>query len=531
MTIRKKLHRSEEEKKEEASLLWREISLSSDVIGIYGVDNPFIYLYAKDWLLEKENRYLFFVEDRELPWNELLATSVCSCIESDPRVKLFFIESPMKQVAVAQEIVEFFFGLTISWSPSFSYKESEQFFSFLSVFNTLNKAHGYILQEDEKEIHAQNLYHNLMQTDSFVDASRFSHLFTDVPAIICGASPSLAHHFSFLREVQHSSLIFVGGSAMGSFSRNGIPFHMGASVDPEAPLDRFMQISSFEVPFSYQNLMAKDNLYKVHAPKIWGGPSGSYPLENKVYQELSFSTPPIPWCTVSSYLLNQALLWGCNPIIFVGMDYCFSEDRYVKGVSGGEEKERAHKLIKVQNEAGEEVFTQEDWLVDVRYIEKRIQEHPHRKFFRLGKEGLPIQGAKFLPQEEYHRYVGRQKDLVSLLHQMLQKNVTFMDHEKVKEVFSMLEGSRQICYSYMEELIQFPEKLKEKLPLLEKEVFYQNCLHFPWNLRKKMFAREVRAQGLPWELSISSLEIWFYMERIKKHSNTFKEVLYEGISV
>ena len=62
--------------------------------------------------------------------------------------------------------------------------------------------------------------------------------FNGIPAVICGAGPSLEKSFSELKEIQDRAVIIAGGSALAPLSRSHIPIHFAAAVDPDPPTER-----------------------------------------------------------------------------------------------------------------------------------------------------------------------------------------------------------------------------------------------------------------------------------------------------
>ncbi|MCK4934177.1 MAG: DUF115 domain-containing protein [Simkaniaceae bacterium] len=143
----------------------------------------------------------------------------------------------------------------------------------------------------------------------------------NVPAVICGAGPSLERCIPQLKKLENKVIIFGGGSAMPLLSNRGINFHVGASFDPKPPLERFLAHSQFEAPIFLQNRLSHDLYFRIHGQRLSLGDNGAYPIESWIYEKLGMPRPCFDggW-TVADFMTKIALLLGCNPIIFAGVD-------------------------------------------------------------------------------------------------------------------------------------------------------------------------------------------------------------------
>ncbi len=151
--------------------------------------------------------------------------------------------------------------------------------------------------------------------------------FQNIPAIVCGAGPTLDENMPILKELKDKALIFAGGSAMKILQTNGAHFHFGASFDPDPPEDRFVELN---IPFFYQSRVSKDLLKQMKGPLLWIEGNGNYPVEQVLYGDAA--TFDSGW-TVANFITALAYFLGCHPIISVGMDFGAVDGKlYANGV-------------------------------------------------------------------------------------------------------------------------------------------------------------------------------------------------------
>jgi hypothetical protein len=91
---------------------------------------------------------------------------------------------------------------------------------------------------------------------------------------------------------------------------------------------------------------------------------------------------------VGNGAVSIALELGCNPIILVGMDYCYRAGQKYAWKQGGGDM----PLVTSVNALGEKVETQSDWLMAVHWMEEISAAHPEVTFINATAEGMKIGG-------------------------------------------------------------------------------------------------------------------------------------------
>lgn len=195
--------------------------------------------------------------------------------------------------------------------------------------------------------------------------------FKNIPAIIVGAGPSL----SSLQKFEEKALIFAGGSAL---DRIDVKPHFAASIDKVGPLKN---IPPEDVPFCFQSRLDPKILSQIQSPLLRAPESHFSFLQWLEGEKAPFDGG---W-TVGNFQAALALLWGCNPIVFVGMDFCYREGRKY---AGDETASSEEGLVESIDSQGKKVKTQRDWLMAVHWMNELAKKNPHTTFIDGSGEGL-----------------------------------------------------------------------------------------------------------------------------------------------
>ena len=161
-----------------------------------------------------------------------------------------------------------------------------------------------------------------------------------IPAIICGAGPSLAATFEQLKQVEDRALIIAGGSTISALSNQGIIPHIGIALDPNSEeFDRLKAASSFHMPFLYASRLESRVFNTCNGDKGYlrtqtGGACEAY-FEKTMGLEATPIGPELgpEALSVTTLAIALAVEMGCDPIILNGIDLAYTGmQRYAEGV-------------------------------------------------------------------------------------------------------------------------------------------------------------------------------------------------------
>lgn len=286
-----------------------------------------LYEKALSWV--DETRRVAFVCDEERK-------------TKDPRVAIFTVESPLQWPSVIRKIGQASVFKTLQVIGSDKFKSQ--------IEESQHIAHG--LLSEAADYWVKPICNARANNLPYKRGMDLRASFQNTPAIIVGAGPSLEKNGHLLRLFEDKALIFAGGSALNVID---VEPHFAASIDAEAPYQQFKAQPFAEVPFCYQARMNPDNFSLLHGERLLF-PDSSCPPINEIYGESSFDAG---W-TVGTFLTAIAKLMGCSPIIFIGMDLCYTAGKKYAKI----EAEIPDGLIPFGD-----VWTQRDWLLAARWIE------------------------------------------------------------------------------------------------------------------------------------------------------------------
>ncbi|QVL58116.1 MAG: DUF115 domain-containing protein [Simkaniaceae bacterium] len=445
-----------------------------------------------EWLEEEKNRKVYLIIDSPYYLNDL---------------SLELLEHP--QLKIGNTAIAFAWDhLYKPWEliGGTQDKEEELATAILGVELTLALYRDFGVPE------ISNVITNLKKGDGSRKGNALAGKFQNIPAIICGAGPSLEKSLDLLKEVGDRALIFGGGSALGPLSRGNIPIHFTVALDPEPPPERFFRQTYFEVPLFYQNQVASSLLSCHHGPKLCIGESGSFPLEKWLVEDLGLPTSDVGW-NVSTFATSIATLMGCNPIYFVGMDLSVSKKgSYASGVEGKDERKNP---ITLTDRFGDSVTTRPDFLMAKKWLEDFSESHMETTFINASEGGLPLEG---IPYGKIDFYQGT-FDLFSKLHQEVLK-APLLQLETVREKLEVLDQSltnvQKTLVEYVEGLSQDKNVILYECEL-DEEIFFQSHLLPIWEIWKHLLQNEEVIQAMENPMLEKKLqEILFYQQLTEK---------------
>ncbi|MCI0382254.1 MAG: DUF115 domain-containing protein [Chlamydiae bacterium] len=358
----------------------------------------------------------------------------------------------------------------------------------------------------------KNFCANLPLLEQALPVALFEGRFANIPALICGAAPSIEQEISSLREIGNRALVFSGGSGLNVLHFHQIFPHFAAAIDPNPPEERILEQSKGRVPFFFQLKTATNLLEQVRAKKIWVG--WDHPLEDWAVEKLGLVKFSLDggW-NVVTFLVRLALLLGCNPIILVGIDLCFTKQVYGAGVI---EKE-CRDMVSMKNQQGKTVWLKSDWQFAAKWLSDFALAHPGTSWINTSKSGLQIDGFKSRSFDEILPLFSKRWDLEKII-----DGCEKPWQEKpidTKELLCELEQSFNRVAKISSELLSiiekfFPNRVDNKgsyilfelelmqevaylhfiLPIWEvwKQNFYQEI---PSNIQKWLFIKEVSEDG------------------------------------
>jgi len=255
---------------------------------------------------------------------------------------------------------------------------------------------------------------NSHQLDSlrhtFYNASELAGRFANVPGIIASAGPSLERHFDLLKEVGDRAVVVAPGSTTRIFNARGLNAHIAMSIDS----------NKIQAGF-YRNFNLKSVLvgsHRLHSDVYENFPNKIFRVTlsteflTKYYYEWKGRKPFVigDHASVSLAAVEMLFLMGCNPIILVGQDLCYHDNRnYADDASNTISEWQKRGLIPDEDIYGRRVYTDYGYKAMQNDLEiMNIGYRDKAKILNATEGGLNIHGMENVRfAEVYENYIAK----------------------------------------------------------------------------------------------------------------------------
>ncbi|MBI2742608.1 MAG: motility associated factor glycosyltransferase family protein [Chlamydiales bacterium] len=461
----------------------------TDVLCFFDAEmHPCVQLFSS-WLEEKEERYLLFLNRGDL-LSQFLAAS-------HPKVR--FLSLDADEELLKQQLQEFLF-------LRFSYHEAERD-EAKEAFARIERCREEVnlIASDFKDMGKRVLSNYLENFSELGKAKRASGLFGEfkgVPAIICGAGPSLGREIEQLRKWKGRGVIFAGGSSLNVLSSFNLLPDLTACIDPDPPLERFLQQHAIEAPLFYQNRVSQELLAQAHGPRLWMPDSGNYPIESWMNAQVEIDEPPFDggW-NVSTFSLALARALGCSPIILVGVELSTDSERVY---GAGVDEKVGSQFIEAEDVDGRRVYTKRDWQMAASWIQQFAEAHKDLRIVNATRGGLELKGVERSSLEELLKTHGQKMvDVEALVHAKVAQLPPACERDPQAVSLAVKESFLK-CEKIVDDLLTLCEKIYPNLPSergegalleveLEEEVAYQMFFEPLWRIWQPLFTRDADA--------------------------------------
>lgn len=476
------------------------------ILYVYGVGLGYAYDAAKQWI--NEGHRLIFIEENLEVLHRLFETERGTELLSDVNVRIRYLDPKASDKSRWMQLVAFA-GTNkylISASNAYQHQYPQQvreISSFLFFF--LNWNQGNFTEYSNHGLpYFANFYQNLNHLPKTYLAKGLYGKFEQIPAIICGAGPSLDKNLAFLEKLGNKALIFAGGTAMNAVNADGFLPHFGVGIDPNpAQWTRLIMNTAYEVPFLYRNRLYPQALQQIHGPTLYVNGAGSHLLPGWYEEKLQIVGPSlIEGFNVINFSISLAIEMGCNPIILVGVDLAYTDQKsYTSGVISHPVHSR-HEDFRTKN-IEDELVTKDDifgqpvqtlwkWIAESIWISDIAEANSKKLFINATEGGIGMPGIPNKPLTEVDEYLLKtQQDMRVWIHGEEQNHSvpSSVTLTHIRQLSEELHQSFQNCHKlYQTQIgelsnncsrltaIELDDALAKLKSSLEKEMAYQYVL-------------------------------------------------------
>lgn len=483
------LHVLTNPKKEAAEWALRQKIDEKTVLYLYGIGLGYYYAPLKEWLAKNPSRLLIFLEDDVQLMRAFLHTENAKDILEDPQIRCVYLKFPLELNFKSLDFLTTALAL-----DSYSLLCFEHYAAFRHEnWATVKKVMMYTLEVKYNQVaefmdlgksYYFNYYSNLLKLPQSYLADRLFGRFKNIPAIICGAGPSLKKNIEILKTLKDRALFFAGGSGITSVNSFGLDPHFGVAIDPNlTQVSRMVGLTGFETPFFYRNRLYHESLDFIHGPHLYNTGAGGYSLPGYFEKQLNIPAgePIDEGYNVINYALNLAHELGCNPIITVGVDLAYSgNESYPPGIKvhalhdfkvDFKTKQSKEELIIKKDIYGNDVITLWKWFREADWYSQFAKTHPETKLINATEGGIGFEGVENMALKDVaDHYLQHHDDLLGLAHTEIQ-DAHFGSQVSLKNIKKGIEeliNSADECYLLCDKIASYNDSIVKDL-LLEKE--------------------------------------------------------------
>ncbi|MFI5333634.1 MAG: motility associated factor glycosyltransferase family protein [Chlamydiales bacterium] len=460
-----------------------------EVLCIYCEDPHASWERHATWLKEEEDRHLLFLHDEDaFPSLSLL---------TDPQ--LHFLSLRADDELIKGKLWELLFLSITYHADECKRDKAEEMFARIENL----RAGIHLVASDYRDMGQgvlANLLRNFLLLSHAKEGSKLFEEFRGVPALICGAGPSLEKSLDEIRAWENRALLFAGGAALNTLSRFSIVPDFTAALDPHPLPERFSEIGCFAAPLFFQSRVATGRFSHVQGDSLWIAGNGGHPLESWMATEVGLTSDVFDagW-NVATFCAALARAMGCNPIIFVGLELSTQTEKvYAPGLDETIGKEFAPTL----DVAGKKVYTKPDWQMAEKWLNQFVQDNVDHLFLNATEGGVALSSIPRLSlAEARERYGRKMRDLKGQVHSKVATLQHAASSARLLEVKENVQKSFKRCEELCIRLFTLFEKSYAGLPgmmgeralcevELEGEIAYTTFLAPLWEIWRPLFLRQ-----------------------------------------
>ncbi len=441
---------------------------------VYGLGLGEYYPITESWLNEKKERAVIFIEDELSSFDAFLKEPISEKVLKNRQIHLYYYDQESSLSDFAEGCSDRFPSDQIAVIALEEYRKnkSERFNQLkLALMRTSTTFHAQVTDALFSHALFANFTKNAPLIAESFCANSLAGQFKNIPAIICGAGPSLADAKTALKKLEQNALIFAGGSAISALAHQGVEPHFSIAIDPNAEeYERLKGMGAMMNPLLYSLRILPDVFQLTNSPLGYLKSQTSGLIGDWLERSLSITEQVIgpelgkEALTVISLSLSLAVHLGCNPIILTGVDLAFTDNKlYAPGVMHTDipsEARASQQIIERIGRTKKNVTTSVKWVMESDVISAYAKLHPEVEFLDATREGLGFQEIPLVAwQELMNRFANDQHDLRAQVHALIENSCQFsFTADAISNSLEELGQSLKNCEKIIEEMLVEIEK-------------------------------------------------------------------------
>ncbi len=451
----------------------------------FGMGLGYLLNSLKSWFHEDQKRQLVIFEDQIEVLKVLFSTSLGTFLLHQKQVTIFYFKTPRfweTKQALIQKYLSLPFEITAL--PSYlknrqeAFKEMYDHLIALSIDQNISFAE-YI---HVSPLVYENILNNALKLPKVFDLYGLQDAFKGLPAIICGAGPSLNKNGAKLNELKDRALIFAGGRSLSVLNDLGVEPHLSIGVDPYKEHKTTLRCNNFfELPLVYRSRMQHEAVELAQGFLLYTPGAIGYSFVKWLENALEVSSPFLEeGLNVVNFNLQIARILGCDPIILIGSDLAYTDQKAYSDSIPDEQclpdpnefqsdDLTLNRGYLREDLHGNPIFTLWKWIEEAKWIEEFSKKHPALRIINATEGGLKLQGLEHITlKKTEEKYLTTSYDFSARLHQSIMQ-VSSYKLEK-KQVILKVE----LFYKSIEKTLHLLDALQaSSSPLLVSDLFHE----------------------------------------------------------
>lgn len=225
--------------------------------------------------------------------------------------------------------------------------------------------------------------------DSYKDS------FKNKPAIIVSAGPSLDKNLKFLKNNEDKFIIITGGRTLNTLRQEGIKADFTCVIDgSEAMYNVFKPCLDLNVPLLFNEETSEKIVREYKGEKIFFNTREFFNADKEI---LGFNTEPLfQGGSVAHGCTSFAKLLGCDPIVFIGQDLAYTNNKLhsENSIAANESNEIQSTETYVKGVTEDKVLTNYDLNIFRERLEVMIKLYKDTTFINCTEGGAHIEGTQ-----------------------------------------------------------------------------------------------------------------------------------------
>ena len=456
----------------------------------------------------KKNQKIVFIDDDEKNFVFFLQDSQSKLFLESPQVHFFSFTYKYEINCLAKQLAWDFCFQSVYFYAVPSKKEYTEMLKERIYYENVSKNISvYTVLDPDFEYFSAPL-HNLKSLKIAKNGHQLETAFRGIPAVICGAGPSLKQIKSKLPKLLKHTLVIGVGAGINCLNRWNLQPHFGVALDPdEIQEDYILARKDFELPYLYRYSFYERALKHIHGPKLYIKGTSNQEMIDEIDTDLGLEEKSLAGgFSTTTFAARLAVLWGCSPIILLGIDLAYEEEHkyadHVSTLAPDKNSEISdpgihwNTLIQDVDKNGKACSTTWGWKSEALWFEDFILKNPAIEWINASEGGLSIKGMKECSIDTLQFRDRPYRDLVHSRQTSCQ-SLKFRYDKLEQTICSWIEEAKtclELIENYLDHLSEIGRN-KGILQFIQFELEENKVFKYFLKLKSKVFRQLVKNSG------------------------------------